>query len=77
MPGTDHPAGTAHAAAQWLLAEYDATDNPFGDFDHDGPGVHWHGLYVQPIFQLKPAMSSGAEMRVTASDYRDPCRWWL
>ena len=57
MTGTDHPASTADAAAQWLLAEYDATGNPFEDFDlHDGPGVHWHGMYVQPMFQLKTDM---------------------
>jgi hypothetical protein len=56
--------------AGWLLARYDAT----------GPG----GLAlikclasVQPMFTLKSVHDHGEPMRVTASDYADPGRWWL
>ena len=77
MTGTDHPASTADAAAKCLLAEYDGTDNIIENFDGDVRGVYWHGLHVQPLFTLKTDMAPGVEMRVTASDYCDPGRWWL
>ena len=75
MTATQAPA--PNPAAQWLLAEYDATDNIFENFEDDVSGLYWQGLYVQPLFRLKSDMEPGAEMRVTANDYRDPGRWWL
>ena len=64
-------------AAQWLLAEYDDTDNPFRDLDDAHGGVLWRGVYVQPIFTLKSATDAGKEMRISALDYADPGRWFL
>ena len=32
---------------------------------------------VGPMFTLKSAMDAGQAMRVGASDYDDPLRWWL
>ena len=61
------PEDTARAA-QWLLAEYDATDI---DELADSIGA------VQarrPICVLKTLLDGGAPMRVTAADYQDPDR---
>ncbi len=55
-------------AAEWLLAEYDATDI---DELADSIGA------VQarrPICVLKTLLDSGVPMRVTAADYQDPGR---
>lgn len=43
----------------------------------DGPELDGPSVHVQPIFTLKSAMDPGEPMRVTASDYHDPARWWL
>ena len=55
-------------AAQWLLAEYDATDR---DELADSIGA------VQArraICVLKTLLNGGVPMRVTAADYQDPDR---
>ncbi len=66
-----------HPAAEWLIGEYDATDNPFRDLDDAHGGVLWRGIYVQPIFTLKSAMDGGKQMRISARDYADPDRRFL
>jgi hypothetical protein len=61
-------------AADWLLAEYDDTDNPFENLPGDNSGTLWRGVYVQPIFTLKSVLDAGKEMRISARDYADPGR---
>jgi hypothetical protein len=73
---TDQTA-PASPAADWLLAEYDDTDNTFREFDDDHRPQLWRGIYVQPIFTFKSLMDAGKEMRVSARDYADPVRWFL
>jgi len=65
--------------AQWLIAEYDATDPEeyARDQDTEAELDTWGTVYVQPIFTLKSVTEPGAAMRVTPSDYCDPGRWWL
>lgn len=66
-------------AADWLLAEYDDTDNPFRKprpLRGQSP-VQWRGVFVQPMFTLRNPVKSGQQMRVTTADYNDPGRWWL
>ena len=57
-------------AAEWLLAEYDATDV---DDDIRRPAR----VTIQPVFTLKSVQDPGEPMRVAAPDYKDPDRWWL
>jgi hypothetical protein len=57
-------------AAEWLLAEYDATD-----VDDDIRLLA--RVAVQPIFTLKSVHDPGEPMRVRSSDYHDLTRWWL
>ena len=57
-------------AAQWLLAEYDATD-----VDDDIRLLA--RVTVQPLFTLKSVQDPGEPMRVAVRDYQDPDRWWL
>ena len=66
-------------AADWLLAEYDATDNPFqaAKRGHRQSPVPWRGVFVQPMFTLRNPVKSGQQMHITKSDYADPGRWWL
>ena len=64
-------------AADWLLAEYDDTDNPFADLCDDHSAAFWRGVYVQPIFTLKSALDAGKQMRISARDYADPARRFL
>lgn len=67
----------AKTAADWLLAEFDATDvNQLAVFDEDTDAWVWPPC-VQPMFTIKPDMDSGAEMSVRPADYKDPERWWL
>jgi hypothetical protein len=55
--------------ADWLLAEYDATD-----VDDD---IRFQArVTVQPIFTFKSPYSSNP-MTVRTSDYHDPDRLWL
>jgi hypothetical protein len=58
--------------ADWLLAQYDATDP--GDL---AEGAGHDQSAVQPIYTLKSQHEPGQSMRVTASDYGDTYRWWL
>jgi hypothetical protein len=65
--------------AQWLIAEYEATDLD-GYIADDAPGAVLGpsgSVYVQPIFTLKRITDSGNPMRVCQRDYLDPARWWL
>jgi hypothetical protein len=55
--------------ADWLLAEFDATD-----LDDDIRGQA--RVAVQPMIALKSPYS-GNPMTVRSSDYGDPDRWWL
>jgi hypothetical protein len=71
------PQTTADQAADWLLAVYDHTYNPFWNPDDAHSGVLWHGVYVQPIFTLKSVLEAGKEMSVSARDYADHCRRFL
>jgi hypothetical protein len=66
-------------AADWLLAEYDATDNPFRNpRPRRGQSpVLWRGVFVQPMFTFRSPVKSGQQMRVTKADYADTGRWWL
>ena len=57
-------------AAQWLLAEYDATDI---DELADSIGA----VHIRPICVLKSLLNGGVPMRVTAADYQDPDRCCL
>ena len=57
-------------AAEWLLAEYDATD-----VDDDIRLLA--RVTVQPVFTLKSVQDPGEPMRVAVRDYQDPDRWWL
>ena len=57
-------------AAEWLLAEYDATDVD------DSIRLLAH-VTVQPLFTLKSVHDPGEPMRVAVPDYQDPDRWWL
>jgi hypothetical protein len=56
-------------AADWLLAEYDATDV---DDDIRRPAR----VTIQPMITFKSPYSSNP-MTVRVSDYHDPDRWWL
>ena len=60
------PEGSARAA-QWLLAEYDATDI---EELVDSIGA----VQIRPICTLKSLFDGGVPMRVTAADYQDPDR---
>ena len=66
-------------AADWLLAQFDATDNPFqaGKRGHRQSPVPWRGVFVQPMFTLRNPVKSGQQMHTAKSDYADPGRWWL
>jgi len=64
-------------AADWLLAEYDDTDNPFADLCDDNSAALWRGVYVQPMLKFKSMSAPCKPMRVTQADYADPRRWWL
>ncbi len=52
---------------EWLDATFDARRRKAVDRD-------WR---IGPIFTLKSTMDAGQVMRVDASDYDDPLRWWL
>ncbi len=52
---------------EWLDATFDTRRRKAVDRD-------WR---VGPMFTLKSAMDAGQTMRVGASDYDDPLRWWL
>ena len=56
--------------ADWLLAEYDATD--IDELIERLEAIPW-----RPIFTLKNVSDPGEPMRVQTADYRDPDRWWL
>jgi hypothetical protein len=60
------PEDPAHAA-QWLLAEYDATDT---EELADTIGA----VQIRPICTLKSLLDGGDPMRVTTADYQDPDR---
>jgi hypothetical protein len=64
-------------AADWVLAGYDDTDNPFENLCDDNAGTLWRGVYVQPFFTLKSALDAGKQMRISARDYADPARRFL
>jgi hypothetical protein len=76
MTSTDH-APACNRAAQWLLAEFDATDTASLAVYDEYADDYQLPYYVQPMFQLKDDMEPGAGMHVTPSDYRDPGRYWL
>jgi hypothetical protein len=59
--------------ADWLLAQYDAAGSDEMAYRTDDED----GNVVLPIYTLKSLYEPGESMRVTASDYGDPCRWWL
>jgi hypothetical protein len=66
--------------AQWLIEEYNITDLAgiclVDELDECERPVGGH-VNVAPMFALKSVMDAGTAMRVTASDYSDPGRWWL
>lgn len=73
------PDPVRNPAADWLLAQFDATDNPFGSRkagQRQSP-VAWRGVFVQPVFTLRNPAKSGQPMHVNQDDYTDPGRWWL
>ncbi len=55
--------------ADWLLAEYDATDT-------EELTERLRPVPRLPIFTLKSVMDPGDPMRVRPSDYHDPDRRW-
>ena len=57
----------ASPAVEWLDATFDVRRRKAVDRD----------FRIGPIFTLKSAMDSGQAMRVCATDYDDPLRWWL
>jgi len=65
------PPGDSARAADWLLAEYDATDTE-ELADRIGAVQACRSICV-----LKTLLDGGSPMRVTAPDYDDPDRWWL
>jgi hypothetical protein len=71
------PHAPADQVADWLLAEYDATSNPFAEPDDEHSGVLWRGVYVQPILMFKNVLDAGKEMRICARDYTEPGRRFL
>ena len=73
---TDH-AAPPNPAGEWLLAEYDDTDNPFENLCDDNSSALWRGVYVQPMLKFKSVTEPGKPMRGTQADYADPRRWWL
>ena len=73
---TDH-AAPPNPAGEWLLAEYDDTDNPFENLCDDNSSALWRGVYVQPMLKFKSVTEPGKPMRVTQADYADAGRWWL
>ena len=73
------PDPARSSAAAWLLAQFDATDNPFRNrrpLRGQSP-VQWRGVFVQPMFTLRNPVKSGQQMHITTTDYNDPWRWWL
>ena len=66
--------------AQWLIAEYEATDlagiSLVDDLDECERPVGGH-VNVAPMFTLKNDMDAGQPMRVTQADYADTSRRWL
>jgi hypothetical protein len=65
------PPEDSARAAEWLLAEYDATD--IEELAGSIGAVQAH----RTICVLKTLLDGGSPMRVTAPDYHDPDRWWL
>ena len=65
------PPDDSARAAEWLLAEYDATD--LEELVGSIGAVQAH----RTICVLKTLLDGGSPMRVTAPDYHDPDRWWL
>jgi hypothetical protein len=61
---------SAPTPADWLLAEYDATD--IEEFIECPEPV-----LPRRIFTLKSVMDPGCPMRVSTSDHQDPDRCWL
>src|SRR5207244_4298928 len=58
-------------AAQWLLAEYDATDR------EELADIIGAVQARRTICVLKTLLDGGSTMRVTAPDSPHPDRWWL
>jgi len=65
------PQEESARAAEWLLAEYDATDI------EELAGSIGAVQARRTICVLKTLLDGGSPMRVTATDYHDPDRWWL
>jgi hypothetical protein len=65
--------------AQWLIAEYEATDPEEFTREETAEAVPGpsRSVYVQPIFTLKSTDEAGNPMRVHLNDYFDQGRWWL
>jgi hypothetical protein len=59
-------------AADWLIAEYDATG-----IDDIGEFINGRRVTVQPMIRLKSDMDAGEPMSTAWTDYLDPGRWWL
>jgi hypothetical protein len=73
----DYHATTPNPAAEWLLADFDATAaDHFEVYDEDADELI-RPAGIQPMFMFKTDMEPGAEMRVTQNDYADRDRWWL
>ena len=67
-------------ALQWLDARYEEImDRYHGDFQYAaGHRKRWRGPeHVRPMVEFLSVMDAGPGMRVAASDYHDPERWWL
>jgi hypothetical protein len=75
------PEPESQAAANWLIAEFDATDpadTQLYHYDRD-TDAYWQPVIIQPMFTLKPDddVSASEAMHVVPSDYHDQARWWL
>lgn len=73
------PDSVRDSAVDWLLAQFDATDNPFRNLRprRGQSPVLWRGVFVQPMFTLRNPVKSGQQMHITNSDYADLDQWWL
>lgn len=80
----------ARTPAQWLIAQYEATDPagivlPDDEWDDEdlssepaaGPWRAGGSVTIQPIFTVKDDLDLGWPMVTGSADYTDPGRWWL
>jgi hypothetical protein len=64
-------------AADWLVAQFDATDPGYTHVYDEDAGEYLRPDYIHPMLELKSDAEPGTAMRVTRADYADSLRWWL